>query len=53
MLDWVEDKITTFTLSAAIGLAGLQVITPMFVDLIFDGLIIGLMFIASKTSSKS
>lgn len=48
-MDWVKSKINEVTLTAAIGLAGLQVITPMFVDMIFDGLIIGLMLVASKT----
>lgn len=47
-MDWIKDKISELTLTAAIGLAALQVITPMFVDLIFDGLIIGLMWIATK-----
>jgi hypothetical protein len=47
-MDWVKGKITEFTLTAAIGLAALQVITPMFVDMIFDGLIIGLLYVAGK-----
>jgi len=49
-MDWIKDKINEVTVTGAISLAALQVITPMFVDLIFDGLIIGMMVIASKTS---
>lgn len=46
----IKDKINELALTGALGLAGLSIITPMFVDLIFDGMIIGLMYLASKTS---
>jgi hypothetical protein len=49
-MDWIKDKIAEVTLTAALGLAALQIITPMFVDLVFDGLIIGLMWIGTKSS---
>lgn len=46
----IKDKINELTVTGAIALAGLQIITPMFVDVIFDGLIIGLMYVAAKTT---
>ena len=46
----IKDKINELSVAAAIGLAGLSIITPMFVDLMFDAMIIGLMYLASKTS---
>lgn len=46
----IKDKINELTLTGAIALAGLQIITPMFVDVLFDGLIIGLMYVAAKTT---
>ena len=49
-MDWVKSKINELTLTAAIGLAALQIVMPMFIDLMLDGLIIGMMMIASKTS---
>lgn len=51
MFDWVKDKINEVTLTAAIGLAGLQIVTPMFIDIMFDGMIIGLMWISAKTNN--
>lgn len=51
MLDWINDKVAAVTLTGALGLAGLQVITPMFVDLIFDGLIIGFLWVYAKTKN--
>lgn len=48
MLDWIKDKVAELTLTASLGLAALQIITPMMIDVVFDGLIIGLMYIASK-----
>jgi len=48
-MDWVKGKINELTLTAAIGLAALQVVMPMFFDLMLDGLIIGLMWVATKT----
>jgi hypothetical protein len=49
-MDWAKSKINELTLTAAIGLAALQVVTPMFIDMMFDGLIIGLMWVAAKTA---
>lgn len=49
-MDWLKSKVNEITLTAAVGLAALQIIMPMFLDLILDGLIIGLMLVASKTS---
>lgn len=46
----IQAKINELTVTGAIALAGLQIITPMFVDVLFDGLIIGLMYVAAKTS---
>lgn len=45
----MKAKINELALTGALGLAGLSIITPMFVDIIFDGLIIGLMYLAAKT----
>lgn len=44
-MDFLKDKVNELALTGALILAGLQVITPMFVDIIFDGLIIGLMLL--------
>ncbi len=49
MFDWVKDKITETTLTLAVGLAALQIILPSMIDVVLDGVIIGLMFVASKT----
>lgn len=46
----IKDKVNELTVTGAIALAGLQIITPMFVDVLFDGLIIGLMYVAAKTT---
>lgn len=46
----IKDKINELAVASAIGLAALQIITPMFVDVLFDGLIIGLMYVADKTT---
>lgn len=50
MFDWVKDKIAEVTLTAALGLAALQIITPMMIDVVFDGLIIGLMWVSAKAN---
>lgn len=46
----IKDKINELAVTGALALAGLQIITPMFVDVLFDGLIIGLMYVAAKTT---
>ena len=44
-MDFIKDKVNELALTGALILAGLQIITPMFVDVLFDGLIIGLMML--------
>lgn len=46
----MKDKINELAVTGALALAGLQIITPMFVDVLFDGMIIGLMYVAAKTT---
>lgn len=46
----MKAKINELALTGALALAGLQIITPMFVDVLFDGLMIGLMYVAAKTT---
>ena len=48
MKAFLKDHVESLFVTAAIGLAVLQIITPMFVDIIFDGLIIGMLYAASK-----
>lgn len=47
----IKGQINKLAVTGAVALAGLQMITPMFVDMMFSGLIIGLMFVASKTDN--
>lgn len=48
--DWLKQKATTLALTAATVIALLQLILPALFDLIFAGLMIGLIWIVAKVS---
>lgn len=48
MLEWLRTHALAWTTSAALTIAGLRFVTPNFVDLIFDGLTVGLVWLAAK-----
>lgn len=47
----LRKHVLAWTTSAALTLAGLRFFTPNFVDLIIDGLTVGLVYIAAKLAA--
>ena len=52
MFDFVRQRATATALSAATVIVGLQLILPAMFDLIFDILLLGLIWFAGKFSAR-
>ncbi|WYK04445.1 hypothetical protein DWF04_015665 [Cereibacter sphaeroides f. sp. denitrificans] len=46
--DWLRAHALAWTTSAALTIAALRFVTPNFVDLIFDGLTVALVWLAGR-----
>lgn len=47
MTGWLRQKALLWTTSAAASMVGLRLVTPAFVDFIFDILTVGLVYLAA------
>jgi hypothetical protein len=52
MLDWFRSHALAWTTSAALTLTLAQVVTPSFMDWVFDFIVVGLVWMAAKLSAK-
>lgn len=48
MVEFFRRKTRAFALSAAVAVAGLQIILPAFLDLVCDALLFALVWLAAK-----
>ena len=52
MLDWLRSHALAWTTSAAATLTAAQMITPNFMDFIFDWIVVGLVVVSAKLAGK-
>lgn len=48
MINWFKENITAWTFSAAVFLAVLQFITPRTIDILFDAMLVGLVWFVNR-----
>lgn len=51
MVEFLRRKTRAFALSAAVAIAGLQIILPAFLDLVCDLFLVALVWLAAKAGS--
>lgn len=49
-MDWLKSKINEIAVLAVSGLIALQIIMPMFIDIVFSAMIAALAWLAAKSS---
>lgn len=51
-MDWLKGRVTGAAISAAIVIAVLQILVPWFFDLMFSGLMVGLIALVGYGKAK-
>lgn len=52
MVDFLKHRMISSLISVALVIVGLQTITPLFIDLVFDAILVGFIFLAARFAPR-